>query len=250
MERRHFLMASGVALAAVLLPYSTPARKYGVNVTRRASNGSIVDPKILKSFDFMNINDFNIHIGMFQKDVSSSDISFNLEGERAVPEDRYVEELIETLKSKGSHVLISPTVYVSKDKHWDGYVWRGNISSENPKLWFENYESVVMHYAAMSEKFRLRKFCVGSELRGMQEHSSMWDSLVKNVRKEFSGQLSYCANWDSYKIPFADALDYFSISAYFPLAESGGKPKLDDLVNSWRAIGANLSDLKKSSGKN
>ncbi len=45
-----------------------------------------------------------------------------------------------------------------------------------------------------------------------------WRELIAGARREFSGPLSYAANFDQYAfVPFWDALDVISINAYFPL---------------------------------
>ncbi len=45
-----------------------------------------------------------------------------------------------------------------------------------------------------------------------------WRDLIEATRREFSGPVSYAANFDQYQfVPFWDALDLICINAYFPL---------------------------------
>jgi hypothetical protein len=47
-----------------------------------------------------------------------------------------------------------------------------------------------------------------------------WLNLISKTREEFSGKLSYAANFDNYQeVDFWHALDFIGINAYFPLRE-------------------------------
>jgi hypothetical protein len=41
------------------------------------------------------------------------------------------------------------------------------------------------------------------------------------IRKIYTGKLTYAANWDDFdKVPFWKELDYIGIDAYFPLSDA------------------------------
>lgn len=48
-----------------------------------------------------------------------------------------------------------------------------------------------------------------------------WNKLIRKTKRQFSGQVTYAANFDSYfEVNFWDQLDFIGINAYFPLRES------------------------------
>ncbi len=75
-----------------------------------------------------------------------------------------------------------------------------------------------------------------------------WRELIAAARREYTGSLTYAANFDQYAfVPFWDALDLISINAYFPLRkhllpETGEERLLEVLRAGWlghlRAIDA------------
>lgn len=69
-----------------------------------------------------------------------------------------------------------------------------------------------------------------------------WRELIAEMRKVYSGRLTYAANFDQYKeVGFWDALDLIGINAYFPLRtlkdrDATGPELYDVLLESWRTI--------------
>lgn len=243
------LAGIGFAWLGPMISVGMPRKKerfYGMNLTRRMSNGKIVDKNLFELVEYANIKDFIIHIGYFQKNRYSNEIMCNIDKERVVPEDRCVLDLIENLKSKGNKITIAPTIYISQNKDWQGHKWRGKIEPNNFSLWFKNYEEILMNYIKLTEELKVDAFCIGLELNSMQKYTKKWVDIIKNVRKEFNGKITYCANWDAYKDTyFVDNLDYLSISAYFPLRKPEEKSSLEGLINSWKNIGEELLNFKK-----
>jgi hypothetical protein len=64
-----------------------------------------------------------------------------------------------------------------------------------------------------------------------------------DVRKVYSGPLTYAANWDTYhKIAFWNELDFIGVNAYFPLvtAKTAG---VDELKKAWLPIKKELNQF-------
>jgi hypothetical protein len=113
--------------------------------------------------------------------------------------------------------------------------WRGLISPANWTLWFESYRSFINHFADLAEAENVEMFVVGTELRSAQQYESEWRQVISEVRTRFSQNITYAANWDSYKpnsVKFWDALDYVGVDAYFPLTNSFN-PTLSQLISAW-----------------
>ena len=46
-----------------------------------------------------------------------------------------------------------------------------------------------------------------------------WNELIDEVRKIYTGPITYAANWDDFeRVRFWDKLDYVGVQAYFPLS--------------------------------
>ncbi len=67
---------------------------------------------------------------------------------------------------------------------------------------------------------------IGTELGGVTRHQAAWRGLIRDIRRVYSGPLTYAANWaDDFEVmPFWDALDFLGLNMYYPLAAPGEKP--------------------------
>jgi hypothetical protein len=69
------------------------------------------------------------------------------------------------------------------------------------------------------------------------------------VRKCFSGQITYAANWDDYRdVEFWGDLDYIGVDAYFPLSQKAS-PSVAELKEGWKKWVAELQALQAQVGK-
>jgi hypothetical protein len=103
-------------------------------------------------------------------------------------------------------------------------------------MWKKNYREFILHYARIAEKNDVELFCVGVELSKLStKKSEFWKNLIKDVRKIYSGKITYAANWyDEYeKITFWKDLDYIGIQAYFPLVKNNS-PSVDQISKGWK----------------
>ena len=79
-------------------------------------------------------------------------------------------------------------------------------------------------------------YCVGMELTRLSiEKPEYWRSLIADVRKVYSGKLTYAANWykEYDRVEFWDDLDYIGVQAYFPLTKKDA-PSVDDVSKGWK----------------
>lgn len=141
------------------------------------------------------------------------------------------EETILLAQDAGLDVMIKPQIW------FDHGSFTGHFSLPSDEEWktFEAaYSDYILHYARMSEKHGLKRFCIGTELcRFVEERPLYWKTLIDSIRTCYSGQLVYAANWDTYD-DFAlwNELDYIGVDAYFPLSESK-TPTVRELVVGW-----------------
>ena len=144
--------------------------------------------------------------------------------------------LIEKARHKGIQTIIKPHIWLgrpSPDK------WRSDIEFEKEEewaSWSKDYREWILHYARLSEALQLPLFCIGTELfQLVKTRPDFWRNLIRDIRKVYSGKLTYAANWhDEYEaVDFWGELDYIGIQAYFPLTNKQN-PGTEDLVRGWK----------------
>jgi hypothetical protein len=70
---------------------------------------------------------------------------------------------------------------------------------------------------------------VGTELGGLTGHEAAWRGLIADLRRVYSGRLTYAAHWgeEFETLAFWDALDFLGVNLYYPLAAAGASPRAD-----------------------
>lgn len=113
-----------------------------------------------------------------------------------------------------------------KPQIWVGHrSWPGDIemtSEEDWQAWWRVYRRFILRHAVLAEWSGSELFSVGVELGKTLGREAEWRSLIRAVRRVYSGRLTYSGNWwgDYDRAPFWDELDYVGVDAYFPLADS------------------------------
>lgn len=120
-----------------------------------------------------------------------------------------------------------------------GWNWRGDIDFDTPAKWarfFHSYRAWITTLARMTRE--ADGFAVGSELdRTVWGHETEWRDIISAVRAETPAALTYAANWPDYqRIPFWDAVDVISLSAYFSLTDHDRHPTAAELDRAWTRI--------------
>ena len=117
----------------------------------------------------------------------------------------------------GFMVMLKPQI-------WSWLGWTGDITMKNEEEWqlfFKYYGEWIMHYAMLAEIHHIEIFCVGNEFKNATlTHQKEWENLFDQVRKIYTGKITYAANWgDEFeKVTFWDKLDYVAVNCYYPLS--------------------------------
>lgn len=140
----------------------------------------------------------------------------------AASEDERLIRAIRTAHGLGMQVLLKPHVYEGTE----GFA--GNICIEDAAsraVWMESYRKLILHYARIAQDEGVALFSVGNELGCLTKYETEWRMLIGDVRKVYSGSLTYAANWgeEFETLPFWDALDFIGLNNYYPLTESPGQ---------------------------
>ncbi|MEZ5041658.1 MAG: hypothetical protein R2828_17320 [Saprospiraceae bacterium] len=190
----------------------------------------------------------------YQPDYNSPDIriSRSRPGDQNRPsqESRYIR-LIKEAKAQNIGVMIKPHIWLGST---DGGKWRSDIDMKTDaewETWKANYKEFILFYAKISEAEGLPFFCIGAELHNVvKEQPAFWKDLIKDVRKVYSGKLTFGANWylEYEDVTFWDDLDYIGIQAYFPLTKKEN-PGVDELVKGWKPHLKKIEALSKKHNK-
>jgi glycosyl hydrolase family 113 len=154
-------------------------------------------------------------------------------GDDPTPES--LAQVIQQAHDLGLKVMLQPVV-VSGDGTWSGLLQPADLLG-----WFRGYREMLGEYARLAQSTGVDLFCVGTEFWNLTvpDYSGLWRETVADVRGQYSGPLTYSANWGDKNRPeygvidWWDALDYIGISAYFPL--SWNDFNIDPLVAGWRS---------------
>ncbi|MCH9650868.1 MAG: hypothetical protein K0U98_21770 [Deltaproteobacteria bacterium] len=137
--------------------------------------------------------------------------------------------------------------------YWGSFEWRGEISfGEDEAAWkrfFDDYRAFIVDQAAFAETHGISLFAVGVELEATTHREKEWRKIVQEVRRVYSGRITYAANWDRLsRVSFWDAVDVIGVQAYFPLSDEQS-PSLETLSLGWNRHLDQLEEFSRSLGK-
>jgi hypothetical protein len=155
--------------------------------------------------------------------------------------------MIRLAKEAGYRIMLKPHVWK------DHGAFTGNHAYETSEQWtnFEkSYSAYILNFAAIAEVENVTLFCIGTEWGDfVKERPEYWTELISEIRKIYSGQLTYAANWDEYeRVPFWDQLDFIGVDAYFPLTKAT-TPLIEELEFALAPFSNRLKYLSDSLGK-
>jgi hypothetical protein len=120
----------------------------------------------------------------------------------------------------------------------DGVAWN---------TWWRCYREFIVHYARIAEEKHAEAYCLGCEMGSTQEFEDQWRRLIREVRGVYHGPLTYDVNHgDEENVAWWDALDYISISAYYPVEPQEGTSEREAVkrTTSKEEIAAELRRVK------
>ncbi|WP_456459342.1 glycoside hydrolase family 113 [Reichenbachiella sp.] len=155
-----------------------------------------------------------------------------------------IKQAIDLAHQAGLKVMLKPHIWVI------GQGWAGDLnyeSQEDLALWKTSYSTYLLNFAQVAQESEVEMISIGTEIRQIAKtNEGYWINLIKEIRKIYSGPLTYSANWDNYQnIPFWDKLDYIGIDAYFPMSESQ-TPTITGLTEKGSEIKQNLEYFSRA----
>ncbi len=163
---------------------------------------------------------------------------------KGMEHDAGVIHTSEMARERGLRVMLKPQIWVGRDS------WPGDIRFGTDAEWtefFGHYGQWILHYAELAETHKMDALCIGTELRHTTlERPDDWRRLIREIRKVYSGRLTYAANWgDEFEgITFWDALDVIGLNNYYPLSERAEATDQELLGSAryWFRMAARVSD--------
>ncbi len=180
---------------------------------------------------------------------NNGQVTSRLIGAKEAP--NWISRPIREAHKLGLKVLMKPHI-----AYWGSkFSWRGEIEftkKEELDRFYNSYQNWIVTLARMSKG--ADAFVVGTELDRFVGHKNRWQKIIKAVRGEYKGALTYAANWTDFeKVTFWQDLDVVGIQAYFPLLSASASPKLDptraNIRQGWQSITKRMRHLEKQTGK-
>ena len=103
--------------------------------------------------------------------------------------DAAVQAAIDLAHSKGLKVMLKPHVDPRDGTN------RWQINPSNRAAWFDSYQSMMTHYAAIAQQNGVDEFSVGCELATMSGSADRgaWLTVINAIKAIYSGPLVYAA---------------------------------------------------------
>ncbi|WP_179347929.1 glycoside hydrolase family 113 [Winogradskyella pacifica] len=222
-----YFLLSILFISCAAIPHQ-PSKINGVSFV--ASRG-IVDSSHVKPIVNINANAAAVMPFGFIADLNHPEIIHNTERQWFGETRSGAGQYIEALHKEGINVMVKPQLWISHGE-FTGFL---KASSEADWLLLEtSYTDFVMEYAELAEELNVEVFCIGTELEEfIKNRPAYWHQLIKEIRKVYTGNLTYAANWDEFwTTPFWSELDYVGIDAYFPVSDMQ-TPTIEDCIKGW-----------------
>ncbi len=156
---------------------------------------------------------------------------------RMTPTPDQLAALIARAKAKKLRVILMPIVLLDNPRDTE---WRGTLAPENWTEWWASYRDMIGHFAWIAQANGVDVLVVGSELVSTETKLDEWTKTIRQIRKQYSGLLTYSSNWDHYTaVTFWDQLDLFGLNSYYKMGPDH-TVTLDQIKFRWRQIQEDL----------
>jgi len=189
------------------------------------------NPSISVMKKHINANWISIVILYFQ-DNKDSTVIYELKSlDSSVPSTIKESDLVSQIKYAHNHglkVMLYPEIWINGAY---GPGARNEISGSAE--WFSAYQAKLLHLADIAQANGVELFCIGVELNATQDKEASWRALIAEVRKHYTGPLTYsCMYFQGIidTLAWWDAVDYIGSSSLFQIPTGGTDMTLTDLT--------------------
>ncbi|OEI81125.1 glycoside hydrolase [Formosa algae] len=183
----------------------------------------------------------------FIRDLNHPEVQYNTQRQWFGETKSGAKYYIEKLQKQNIKVMLKPQIWV---RHGE---FTGHITMTNEDHWNtleSTYANFILDYAKLAETAHVDMFCIGTELEQfITARPEFWKSLIVDVKKVYSGKLTYAANWDEFEdTPFWDSLDYIGVNAYFPVSPNK-TPSYEDAMAGLKKYKTLVSEFSTTNNK-
>jgi len=210
-------------------------------------NDQKFEVKTRKLFDrlaSLKVNSLSLVFPLFQDNWTSSTVWVDKE---KTPSEENLRLFIREAHKRGFTVMLKPLLDEKSFKVDEK--WRGSIQPDDRTTWFESYTNLILDYAKLAQEEDVEIFDIGTEFTSLEKETEQWQELIQEVRKIFSGQVTYSSNWDNYQnVSFWEELDFIGIDAFFPL-DAPNEATIEQLIIAWQPWVKQMEKFRALSGK-
>jgi hypothetical protein len=200
--------------------------------------------KLLDRLVSLKVNSLSLVFPLFQDNWKSSMVWVDKE---KTPSEENLRLFIREAHKRGFTVILRPLLDEKSLKVDEK--WRGSIQPNDRTAWFESYTNLILGYAKLSQKENVEIFDIGTEFTSLEKETEQWQELINEVRKIFSGQVTYSSNFDNYQnVSFWKELDFIGIDAFFPL-DAPNEATIEQLITAWQPWVKQMEKFHKKFGK-
>ncbi|KPV61944.1 MAG: hypothetical protein AOA65_2112 [Candidatus Bathyarchaeota archaeon BA1] len=193
-------------------------------------NSSESDESLLRMKE-TNVGHVAIIAWWFQENSSSTQIYPHFD---FTPTNESLKHAIQMAHNLSMKVMLKPMI--DTEDAINDPRWKIKGTAE----WFKSYKAFMCSYAQFAQENDVDLLCIGCEFKTTELNTTTWREIISEVRKYYSGPLTYAATIDSYQdVLWWDSLDYVGIDAYFPLTRKND-PTLEELKQAWNRIANDL----------
>ena len=211
-----------------------------INGISFVASNRLVKNNTIESVIKVNANWVTLMPFAFQKNITSSELSYDSNGQWWGERKIGIQRTAEIFHNNNIKVMIKPQIWIP-----NGFT--GHIKMNSEKDWglFEkNYETFILDYAKLAQLTNSEMFCIGTELNlFINSRPIFWNEIIKKIRTIYFGKITYAENWDTFEnVPFLQSIDFIGIDAYFPLTNEK-TPEIKQLVKAWKPIKSKIKKL-------
>ncbi len=151
----------------------------------------------------------------------------------------------------GFRLMLKPHLWLTRPV--DG-AWIAMIDFDTEaewRAWEADYRAFILHYAELAQAEDMAILCIATELSNpVRSRPAFWKSLIEEIRRVYTGRLTYAANWyrDYDVVELWPDLDYIGVNAYFPLTDRNG-PSISEIMSGWKPHIERIGRLSEEHGK-
>jgi hypothetical protein len=242
--RTLFLFFSSILLMSCA---ATIPKKQMINGVSFVASPEAIDETHIKPIVNINANYTALMPFGFIKNLEHPDIGFNSERQWFGETKKGIKQYAEELRKNHIKIMLKPQIWVRRGE-FTGHI---KMTKEDDwKLLEDSYSKFILFYAQLAQESKIEILCIGTELeKFIENRPEYWSTLIAEIRKTYSGKLTYAANWDEFRrTPFWSELDYIGIDAYFPVSDVK-TPTVEDCQAGWQEHKAIIAALSKQFNK-